>query len=397
MYLDPEEEKMLNGEFGEALALAMKSVVRVAEALGAERLVRIKNAHVSGISYKNIGDEGLEFLEELARKGARVSVPTTMNPAGFDTGNWMFMGIDSDFYKKQMRIIEALSALGVKPTLTCTPYLYGDIHYGDHLAWSESNAVLYANSVIGARTNRDGGPLALFEAVVGRAPLAGLHLEANRIPQLVIDFSDIGRTIEAESAYSAAGLLVGSLSGEKVPLVRGLELTPGRTSEIKLFLAAAGASGGTGLVLIENVSPEKPQVVGVETVKVDAGMLREVREAYLGGGEATVVLGCPHLSIEEIIDILRLVNERGAAKHKVFLYTSRTVYESVRGVIPKLKEKNVHVFADTCMVVSPLSRYAGTSIVTDSGKAAFYLKAQGYDVTLMPRQRALDYAFGGEA
>ncbi|MGC9107104.1 MAG: aconitase X catalytic domain-containing protein [Infirmifilum sp.] len=393
MYLDPEEEKMLDGEYGEAIAMAMKTVLRVAEALKAERLVRVKNAHISGISYKNIGDEGLQFLEELAAKGGRVSVPSSMNPAGLDLAQWRNMGVDKGYFEKQMRIINALAALGVKPTLTCTPYLYEDISYGDHLAWSESNAVLYANSIIGARSNRDGGPLALFEAIVGRAPLAGLHVESNRRPELVIDFTSVSKEVEEQNMYSVAGLLVGALTGNRVPLVRGLKLSKERLDYIKLFLAAVGATGGTGLVLIEGASPENYPASGVDTIEVDFKMLRETLDNYSRTDEGAIVLGCPHLSLDEIMDIISRLPENGTATRKIFLYTSREVYEALSAYMPRLREKNVYVFADTCMVVSPLNIYAGKEVITDSGKAAFYLKAQGYKVKLVSRQKAIEMAF----
>ncbi|PLJ78314.1 aconitase X catalytic domain-containing protein [Infirmifilum sp. SLHALR2] len=397
MYLEPEEEKILDGEFGQGKALALKAVVKVGEALGAERLVRIKHAHVSGVSYKNIGDEGLEFLEELARSGARVSVPATMNPGGFDTALWPYMRVSADFIEKQNRIIKALSEIGVRPTLTCTPYLYEKVSYGDHIAWSESNAVLYANSVIGARTNRDGGPLALLEAISGRAPLAGLHLESNRRPQLIIDFGEVGSLVAERGLYHVAGLVVGRTAGDRVPLVRGLPLRRENVPEIKLFLAAVGAAGGTGLVLIEGISPERYEARDLERVPVDAKSLYETLEEYQGGltESAVVVLGCPHLSLEEVMDVVSFFSDRGPARRRVILYTSREVYEAISGHVEKLRAKNLYVFADTCMVVSPLSMYAGREVVTDSGKAAFYLKAQGYKVVLKSRREALEYAAGG--
>ncbi len=397
MYLEPEEERMLEGEYGEAKALALKAVVRVAEAVGARRLVRIKHAHISGISYKNIGDEGLEFLEDLARRGARVSVPATMNPSGLDTALWPYMGVPRDFAEKQFRIIKALSDMGVRPTLTCTPYLYENVQFGDHIAWSESNAVLYANSVIGARTNRDGGPLALLEAIAGRAPLAGLHLDSNRRPQLVIDFREVSRIIEEKNLYQVAGLLIGKLAGDRVPLVKGLGLTREDIRDVKLLLAAAGATGGMGLVLIDGVSPERYDATGIEKVSVEPVLVKEVHEEYCDDfSDGVVVLGCPHLSLEEVLDIISFFSERGPAKRRVILYTSRQVYDSISGYIEKLRKKNVFVFADTCMVVSPLSGYAGEEVVTDSGKAAFYLKAQGYKVALKTRREALAYAAGEE-
>ncbi len=399
MYLTKEEEKILSGELGEALQLAMKSVVKVGDALGAEKLVKITNAHISGISYKNIGDAGLEFLEDLVNKGARVSVPTSINPAGFDLKSWYSMNVDRDFYAKQMKVINSLVKMGIKPTLTCTPYFYSKIGFGEHIAWSESNAVLYANSVIGARTNRDGGPLALFEALVGRAPYVGLHVDEGRLPQLIVDFSNVGRFIFKNGFYQVAGYITGKIAGNRVAIVDGLKINKAMVSELKLFLAAVGASGGTGLVLIPNVSPEykEDNARGVEErVKVDKDDLEDVVNMFSAKEPEAVVIGCPHLSLGEIEDILRFVERYGGAKRRLLLFTARAnekILGRLKGVLSK---NNVEVYYDTCMVVSDLRRYVSNSIVTDSAKAAYYLSSQGYSVKIMSRQSALKYAVGRE-
>jgi len=174
------EERMLAGEYGYAAQKAMEILVALGKIYGAERMIEIRSAQISGVSYSNLGEEGLEFLLKLAEDGC-VRVPTTLNPCGMDLEEWREMGIPEDFAEKQLRVIEAYRRLGVEPTLTCTPYLAGNMpEFGDHVAWSESSAVIYINSVIGARTNREGGPSALAAAITGRTPLYGLHLDDAR-------------------------------------------------------------------------------------------------------------------------------------------------------------------------------------------------------------------------
>lgn len=389
MELTRWEERALRGDMGEALRLAMRAVVKVGEALGAERLVPITWAHVSGISYKNIGDAGLEFLEELAGRGARVSVKTTLNPAGMDMERWREMGVDEGFAGKQLRVIRTLARMGVQATLTCTPYLYGRVEPGEHLAWAESNAVLYANSVLGARTNRDGGPLALFEAIAGRAPYAGLHTDEGRVARVVVDFTPAAERLRG--LYQVAGYILGRIAGPRVAVAEGLP----RPSawEVKLFLAAVGASGGTGLVYLPGVTPEEPRVAGdAERVSVEPGDVEEV-EAMFSGEFDAAVLGCPHLSREELVEVLRYLERRGGARRRLVLFTARAARD--RSLEEWAGRLGVEIFYDTCMVVSPIVGRLGGRVAVDSAKAAYYLASQGYSVRLMSRRRLLDYVAGG--
>src|SRR4030042_4379912 len=181
MRLTTEEEAMLAGKEGPAAAKAMEILFALGEIYGAEQLVPVVSVQVAGVSYGNLGQAGLDFLCEWADQGARVVVPATLNPAGMDLEAWQEMGIPEDYARRQLEIIGAYQAMGVTINCSCTPYLAGNVpEFGQHVAWSESSAVSYANSVLGARTNREGGPSALAAAITGRTPAYGLHLARNR-------------------------------------------------------------------------------------------------------------------------------------------------------------------------------------------------------------------------
>src|SRR5665647_1641967 len=205
MYLDPEEEKILAGENGETRQRMMELLVALGKVFGAERLVGIKSAQVSGASYKTIGEYGLEWLSSL---DARAVVPAVLNPIGMPRERWQEMGVEPEFAERQQAVIAAYERLGVNLECTCTPYYLHETSFGDHLAWSESSAVSYANSVIGARTNREGGPGALAEALIGKTPCYGLHLEKNRNPQVIIEVKPDKKDWDI-SRYGAIGFHVG--------------------------------------------------------------------------------------------------------------------------------------------------------------------------------------------
>ncbi|MCD6356969.1 MAG: aconitase X catalytic domain-containing protein [Thermoproteales archaeon] len=389
MLLTDEEARLLRGEAGEGVAEAMEVVVRVAEAIGAERLVKISRAHISGISFRNLGEEGIEFIEEMARKGLRFAVPTTVNPAGMDMENWRRMGVNAWEYEAQARVLRALEAMGAEITLSCTPYLYSPPRYGEHVAWAESNAVLYANSVLGARTNREGGPLALFEAIVGRAPYAGLHTDEGRAPTIAVDLSPVKRLGEEGGYYSALGYLVGSVAKTGVPLLLNTPSGLSTSCNLKLFLAAVGASSSVGLALIEGISPEFRRVEGLDTVALEPHQLVEVLEKWGEVDVDAVVLGCPHLSPQELVELYNRLRGRRLLR-RLLLFTSRWAASRATHAVRGLKEVGAEVYVDTCMVVGDLRRMGVESCATDSAKAAYYLTNQGYRVWLAPRDALLE-------
>lgn len=373
--LDSEEEGILRGREGVAAKKAMELLVAIGEVMGAERMVRITSAQVSGVSYGNIGDAGLEFLEDWAENGARVRVPTTLNPCGMDLERWKEMGVDELYWAKQTRIIDAFRRMGVRTTCTCTPYLVGNLpKEGDHIAWSESSAVCYANSVIGARTNREGGPSALAAAIAGRTPMYGLHLDENRAPTVIIE---VEAEVRTRHDFSLLGYAVGRRIGSGVPLFRGIRMAD--RDCLKMMCAALAASGGIAMFHIPGITPEagRWKGEGLERVKIGIRELEDCRGALTSGGEPDLCcIGCPHCSLEELGEVARLVRGRKVAPGKgLWVWTSKSVREAgeAEGYIRAIEEAGGKVFADTCMVVCPLERAGFKHMVTDSCKAAHYV------------------------
>ncbi|MFH0818255.1 MAG: aconitase X, partial [Candidatus Micrarchaeota archaeon] len=210
MHLTKEQLSILSGERGHAAKKAMGILAALGDIYGADKLIPVTSVQVAGVSYHNLGDAGLEFLEEMAQSG-KSAVKTTLNPAGMDIEDWEDLGITSDFAKKQIRIVQAFVKMGISPTLTCTPYLAGNNpKFKEHIAWSESSAVAYANSVIGAYTNREGGPSALSSSITGFTPNYGLHLEENRQAAKKIQVS---AKVESISEFGALGYAIGKAIG----------------------------------------------------------------------------------------------------------------------------------------------------------------------------------------
>src|SRR5271157_629355 len=252
MFLTKEEEQMLSGERGEGVRKAMEIVVALGKIYDAEKLVEVGSVQVSGVSYKNLGDAGIEFLEDWAAKGGRITVKTTLNPAGMDLENWRKLGFKEEFARKQLKVMDAFRKMGIPSTCTCTPYLIGNVpKFGEHIAWGESSAVAFANSVIGARTNREGGPSALAAAICGRTAAYGFHLDENR--KADFDF-DVRCDVKGFEDFGALGNMIGKIVKNKVPYVRGLKKSD--RDKLKVFGASMAASGAVALWHAEGITPE---------------------------------------------------------------------------------------------------------------------------------------------
>src|SRR2546425_9827274 len=312
---------------------ALRILDTVARISGAERLVPITSAHVSGASYKLIGDAGLGFLEDFTRD-ATVAVPTTVNPLGTDLAQWRDLGVPPEFAEKQDRIARAYVAMGIQPIFSCTPYLLGiRPKFGEHLAWAESNAVCFANSVLGARSNRESGPSALAAAVVGATPDYGLHTDRARLPTVVVTADTKPRGID----YSLIGLVAGEQVGDGLPFFRGFR---GNETELKWLGAALASSGSCAMFHVEGVTPEtrKVRVRGLKPLRIARADLTAAKRAHTDGTEAEMIgLGSPQLSAEELKEVARKV-ERRPPRIPVWVFTSRIVRdanpEAVAGLEP---------------------------------------------------------------
>ena len=365
MMLDADDERILAGEEGETRQKMLELVVALGKVFGAERLVPIKSAQVSGASYKTIGKYGLEWLDSL---DAKAIVPAVLNPIGMARGRWEEMGIDPAFAKNQEKVVAAYERLGITLECTCTPYYLYETRYGDHLAWSESSAVSYANSVIGARTNREGGPSALAAALVGKTACYGLHIDKNRVPQIVLNVrADTKGWGVAE--YGALGYHAGKLVGNRVPYFRGIRPEP---DQLKALGAAMAATGAVALYHVEDVTPDTQKhrydISGIESIPVEG---KEIKEIFTDIPVDAIALGCPHCSSAELAEIAKLLAGKVVTK-PLYVFASQGVIDRNARIVDSIEKTGARVFADTCMVVSPVMEQYG-SVMVNSGKALAYV------------------------
>jgi predicted aconitase len=373
MYLTKDEEKILEGESGEVLERMFRLLVRLGEIYGADKMIPVGSVQVAGVSFKSIGDPGLEFLEDFAKKDAKVQVLTYLNPAGMDLEDWEKLGFPNEFAEKQTRIMDAFKKMGIVVTSTCTPYLAGNLpRFREHIAWSESSAVSFANSVIGARTNREGGPSALAAALCGRTPNYGLHLDENRKPSMVID---VDANLEFNSNFGALGYHVGKQVKKAIPYFKGL--SNANTDQLKALGAAMAASGAVALYYVEDQTPEANlmDTSKLETINVTEKDLDETYAKLNTGVEPDIVImGCPHASIREISTLADKVSGKNLTK-PVWICTSRMVKEAAQrmGFNDTIEAAGGKIVADTCCVVSPIEQMGYKTTGVNSGKAANYL------------------------
>jgi len=373
MYLTKEEEKILDGDEGEVEERLFRLLVRLGEIYGADKMIPVGSVQVAGVSYKSISDPGIEFLEDMASKGAKVKVLTYLNPAGMDLENWEKIGFPKDFAKNQLRIMDAFKNMGIVVTSTCTPYLAGNLpRFREHIAWSESSAVSFSNSVIGARTNREGGPSALAAAICGRTPNYGLHLWEKRQPNIKIK---VDAEIDFNADFGALGYFVGKQVKNKIPYFTGIKNA--NTDQLKALGAAMAASGAVALYHVEELTPEADLVEknGLETINVGKRELDETYEKLNSGKDPDVViLGCPHASLREISTLAGKLKDK-RLKKPIWICTSRMMKEAAdrMGFTEIIEKAGGYVVADTCMVVSPIEKMGYKTTGVNSGKAANYL------------------------
>jgi predicted aconitase len=375
---------MVHGDGGPAAAFAMQTLVAFARAVGAEGLLDIAGAHIDGCLYH--GQVSLDFVERLSAGGGRVRVPTTLNVGAIDLIHPELMRMPERDQQPARRLMKAHEELGCIPSFTCAPY---QTHYrprfGDQIAWGESNAIVFANSVIGARTNRYGDFIDLCCAITGRAPAWGLHLDENRLGDILFQLAGFPASVEpTDSLYVGIGLHVGALAGEQVPVIDNLP-PPRSEDQLKALGAAAASTGAVALFHAVGITPEAATLADAlgnrapgRTVEIRpedvARALQQLSTVPDGTPIGAVCLGTPHFSPPEWDRLLALL-ERDVPASRVPIYVN-TGRETLRGLghrrLDLAARHNVRVVTDTCTYLTPILERLDGAVMTNSGKWAHY-------------------------
>jgi hypothetical protein len=366
MYLTREEEKMYDGEYGWAYQVAMKILVRLGDLYGAKRLIPIQSAHISGVSYKHLGDASIDFLQAIADNNGKARVFSTLNPSSFDPEH-LVKWFPKKYLKKQKQVVGLYEKMGATPILTCTPYYLHLPSKGQHLAWAESSAVVYANSILGAWTNREGSPSALAAALIGKTPDYGVHQAENRQPNILVK---VEADLQNETEYGALGIYLGKLLEDKVPVFEGLLRQPSE-DDLK-HLGAGLASSGMTAIFHSNEQPEKGRL---ETIGVEPRDIKKAVEDLCTTTEKPdlIFIGCPHCSFEEIRKVAALLEGKKLRKEiRFWVCTSRYVKEKARSYVQQIERAGGYVLCDTCAVVTWIEELGVQTMMTNSAKTAHY-------------------------
>ena len=415
MKLTAYEQELLDGKHGQAEQIAMRVVCKMGELYHAPELIPISRAHIDGCSYTAVWDAGLEFAELLAKLGGKVAVPTSLNIASRDgfIGQEAFRN-PADFTEKCKRMEAAYYAMGCIPSWTCAAYQYCNAPaFGEHVAFAESNVVNYANSVLGARTERNGDLIDICCALVGRVPAMGLHLTENRYATKRYDVHQLrSARLEDTSGFAALGYLIGSTTGSKVPVVDGL-FRRATHEELKALSAASASSGAVGLFHVVGSTPEAPTleaatggrrvddvvVVTDELLEQAFERLTNAREPIGDGHVDLVIMGCPHLSFSEFSRVMSYLGDRRKAEGTEFwLQTNDAVYNMLSrvGLRQKAQAAGIRIMRDSCIMNQPMEMWGFRRVVVNSGKMAHYGPGNlGCDVFFRDMKTCVEIAVRG--
>jgi hypothetical protein len=388
MHLNDREKEILNGGQGEARRLALAVIVELGELFGAKALMPVSQVHIDTTVY--MVDSGVEFAEKCAQLGGRFAVPTSLNASAIDHFRWQEYRVPPDLLDKCRRLENAYVAMGASPTWTCAPYQQGMIpRFGQQIAWGESNAIAFANSIIGARTNRYGDLMDICAGIVGRVPCFGLHLDENRKAELVISLEGFSQdALAADALYPLVGFLLGELAGDRVAALQGVP-TDVKIDALKGLSAAAASSGAVGLFHVVGVTPEAQNLQmclkGKKTKDkfvITPKMVQEAEERLWttkGDSVDMVAVGCPHFSFEEFIELAQLIEGRHVHDTVTFwAYTSRAIYGWLEncGLLKALTKAGVMVLTDGCPLQYPKKTWSFSSAFSNSVKFVNYCYSQ---------------------
>jgi len=383
---------MLNGHLGEATRFAMSVVVRMADVLEAPDLISVEQAHIDACAL--MSQSNLKFVSRLAEHGGRVRVPTTLNMVSLDLDHWEELGVPETFAEQATRIAEAYLQLGCIPTWTCAPYQgYLTPRFGQQIAWGESNAVVYANSVLGARTNRYADFMDICAAITGRVPNTGLHRAENRRGELVVRLPETSNVSwETPAAWAALGHLIGELVGGQVPVIEGLP-HPATCEQLKALGAAVASSGAVAMYHAVGITPEAPDLETAlhwartaEELVLTREMLQSAWDRMSSAAEGekldVVILGCPHFSYAEFAglaaEIRAIRPQRVHSDVQLLVLTNSTslALASRGNLLEEVREFGATIALDTCPFHSPIVVDRARVVMTNSGKCAYYAPAE---------------------
>lgn len=402
--LTSEERAMLAGETGEAAALAMRIVAETARLMGAEKLISVASAHIDGALYH--GDSGTLFAERLVELGAKVAIPATLNVGGLDLACGAKTRLPPHQHDMAYRMMRAYEAMGCEPSWTCAPYQAGHRPaLGSDVAWGESNAVAFCNSVLGARTNRYGDFLDIACAVAGRAPFYGLHKPENRRATFVLDCSGLSAELRGSDVFwPVIGTLYGQEAGTAVGVVTGLA---GFATEdrLKAFGAAAASAGAVGLFHILGVTPEAPDMTTVTggehppVIPVTRERLAKARNGLSTTGSGAidaVAIGSPHCSADELREVIARLDGRPVTRPFYACTGRHALLALLQAERQALIDAGVTLVADTCIVVTPMLAEIAGVLATNSGKFAHYAPGNtGYAVRYASLAECVEAAVSG--
>jgi len=376
--LTAEDRAVLDGRNGAAARTAMTIVCGMAAAQGAERLTDVSRVHIDGCIYA--APAFLTFARKMADMGGRVRVPTTMNAISVDHANWRGQGVDESFGGPASRLADAYVEMGARPSFTCAPYLLADKPAkGEDIAWAESNAVIYANSVLGARTVKHPDFLDLCIALTGRAPRSGVYIEKNRAPKMVIE---VQRPATIDDAFwPMLGWLVGQAAPDRIPLIRGLETSAPSEDDLKALCGAFGTTSAAPMLHIAGVTPEAdlPVAENAATVRIGAMDFARLWDQFNAGPEKIdlVALGSPHFSHAECRAFAALIGGRKVHRDVTAIITlGRSTLDAIRkdGTADRLEDAGVKIVPDLCWcsISEPVFPPQAQVLMTNSGKYAHY-------------------------
>ncbi len=382
--LSSKDRSLLAGEHGPAGRFAMSILVRMAEALDVERMMDISQAHIDSTVYQ--GKATLEFAERLADMDARVAVPSTVNVSGVDAADWREWAVPEEWAGNAYRQMQAYERMGCTPTWTCAPYQTAmRPKRGQQIAWGESNAIAFANSVIGARTERYPDLMDICAAITARVPARGLHLEENRAGELLLQLVDVPEALQREDSFCAVlGYLMGKIAQERVPVIEGLTAVP-TEDDLKALGAGGASAGAVALFHVVGHTPEAPTLEaafqGREPPETHQLTVRDLRHAraelttFDGTRVDVVALGSPHFSLEEFARLAPLLEGQRCHPDVLFLVTTGRMMRALAeqaGLLESLRKFGARITVDTCILTTPMLPAEIETLMTNSAKYAYY-------------------------